>query len=74
MKCECKKEKQFKYSIISEDGERIKVVELKDNFVWGHAESVKGAVIGALVSGVRLGDIDFNGHYVPIRECLEVVK
>lgn len=61
-----------KYKIVSEDGKVFKVISV-ENEVWSEAHSTKGAVIGAMVCGIRLKDIDFNGNYVPIKECLEVV-
>lgn len=64
---------QRKYVIINNEiDNRIKIVDC-DGFAFSDAKSVKGAVIGALVLGIRLKDIDFNGNYVPIKECLEVV-
>ena len=62
-----------KYTITNDETDgRIKVIDC-DGFAFSDAESVKGAVIGALVLGIRLKDIDFNGNYVPIKECLQVV-
>lgn len=64
---------QRKYVIINNEiDNRIKIVDC-DGFAFSDAETVKGAVIGALALGIRLRDIDFNGYYVPIKECLEVV-
>lgn len=61
------------YKIINEDNEVFKVICVDTNEVWSEAHSVKGAVIGALVSGIQLKNIDFNKNYVPIQECLDVV-
>lgn len=62
-----------KYTVINNeiDG-RIKIIDC-DGFPFSDAKSVKGAIIGALALGIRLKDIDFNGHYVPIKECLQAV-
>lgn len=70
------KNKNYKLITVSHNGEDIEyeVVGLTDGFTWGKGKSIKGAVIGALVNQVRLNNIDFNGHYVPIKECLAVVK
>lgn len=65
---------EFKYKIINEDNNEFKVISLEDGFAFGRGKSVKGAMIGALISGIRLNTIDFNGFYVPINECLSVVK
>ena len=61
------------YKIVNEDNEIFKVICIDTNEVWSKAYSVKGAVIGALVSGIQLRNIDFNKHYVPVQECLDVV-
>lgn len=62
------------YKIINEEDNKIfKVISVENNDTWSEGYSVKGAVIGALVSGIQLKNIDFNGYYVPIQECLDVV-
>ena len=63
-----------RYKIINEEDNKIfKVISVENNDTWSEGHSVKGAVIGALVSGIQLKNIDFNGYYVPIQECLDVV-
>lgn len=62
-----------KFKIVNDENGRFKVIDF-DGFAMGQGASVKGAVIGALVCGVRLREINFNGHYVPVKECLEAVK
>lgn len=70
------KKPNYKIITVSHNGEDIEyeVVGLSDGFAWGKGKSVKGAVIGAMISGIRLKDIDFNKHWVPVTECLAVVK
>ena len=70
------KKPNYKIITVSHNGENLeyKVVGLTDGFPWGKGKSVKGAVIASLIAGIRLKDIDFNNHWVPIKECLEVVK
>lgn len=65
--------KRREYKIVNEDNEVFKVICVENEETWGEGYSVKGAVIGALISGIQLRNIDFNGHYVPIQECLDVV-
>ena len=56
------KTKDYKYVIERNPiDNRIKVVD-EDGFPFGDSESVKGAVIGALICGVRLNQIDFNAY------------
>lgn len=62
-----------KFKIVNDENGKFKVIDF-DGFAMGQGASVKGAVIGALVCGVRLREINFNGHYVPVQECLQVVK
>lgn len=70
------KEKQYKIISVSHNGQDIEyeVVGLSDGFAWGKGKSIKGAVIGAMINQIRLKNIDFNGYWVPVAECLEVVK
>lgn len=71
-----KYEKNYKIiTVLHNSNEEIEyeVVGLSDGFAWGKGKSIKGAVIGALINKVRLNQIDFNGHWVPVQECLNVV-
>lgn len=62
-----------RYKIINVvDG--FEVIDVKDDFAWGKSVSVKGAVINAMNNGVRLKNINFNGHWVPVQECIQAVK
>lgn len=63
-----------RYKIVNADNEQVKVVDVVDGFNWGQGASVKGAVISALRCGVPLKEINFNGHYVPVKECIQAVK
>lgn len=56
-------EEQIEYKVVDQEG-----------FAWGKGKSIKGAVIGALVNQIRLNNIDFNGYWVPVYECIAVVK
>ena len=62
--------KEYKLISVSHNGEEIeyKVVGLSDGFAWGKGKSIKGAIISALINKVQLNQIDFNGHWVPIKE------
>ena len=62
-----------RFKIVNDENGKFKVIDF-DGFAMGQGASVKGAVIGALICGVPLREINFNGYYVPVRECLEVVK
>ena len=70
------KKPNYKIITVSHNGENLEyeVVGLSDVFAWGKGKSVKGAVIGAMIGGIRLKDIDFNNHWVPVHECIQVVK
>ena len=70
-----KENKDYKLISITHDGETIEyqVVNTHDNFAWGKGHSIKGAIIGAMIAGIRLKDMDFNNHWVPVQECLKVV-
>ena len=74
--CKPKKiQRTYRYIIENDDNkETYKVIDIKDGFVFSESKTTKGAVIGALVCGVQLKTINFNGHYVPIKECIAVVK
>ena len=63
-----------RYKIVNSDNEQVKVIDVVDGFSWGQGASVKGAVISALRCGVPLKEINFNGHYVPVKECIQAVK
>lgn len=63
-----------RYKIINDESKQIKVVDVVDGFSWGQGASVKGAVISALRCGVPLKEINFNGYYVPVKECIQAVK
>ncbi|MBO5478549.1 MAG: hypothetical protein J6J36_08115 [Clostridia bacterium] len=65
--------KGMKYKIINDETGRFKVIDM-EGFAMGDSPSIKGAVISALACGVPLREINFNGHWVPVRECLEAVK
>ena len=65
--------KDFKL-VLNEMTDEFEVQSLEDGFAWGKGKSPKGAIIGALRQGVRMGDIDISAAYVPIQECLEAVK
>lgn len=65
--------KGFKYQITNTDSGRFQVIDM-EGFPFGDGASTKGAVISALRCGVRLRDINFNGHWVPIKECIQAVK
>ena len=63
----------LKYKITDTDSGRFQVIDM-EGFAFGDGASIKGAVISALRCGVRMRDINFNGHWVPVRECLQAVK
>ncbi len=65
--------KGMKYQITDTESGRFQVIDM-DGFAFGDGASVKGAVISALRCGVRLRDINFNGYWVPIKECIQAVK
>lgn len=65
--------KGMKYQITDTESGRFQVIDM-EGFAFGDGASVKGAVISALRCGVRLRDINFNGHWVPIKECIQAVK
>lgn len=71
--CETVKNCGLKYKITDTESGRFQVIDMK-GFAFGDGASIKGAVISALRCGVRMKDINFNGHWVPIRECLQAVK
>ena len=62
-----KKEFKYMYSLIKRvlDDETVKFeVVGKDNFKWSEATNPKGALFGAMASGVSLKDIEIN-MFVP---------
>lgn len=61
--------RKYMYKIENSENGRMKVVD-SEGFAFSEATNVKGAVCGALAIGIRLSDIDFNGHYVPIKEVI----
>ena len=64
----------YKYEIVSESSDNVKIVEIKTGDTYSSSKSVKGAVIGALAIGIRLNTIDFNNNWVPVGECLQAVR
>ena len=63
----------LKYKITDTESGRFQVIDM-EGFAFGDGASIKGAVISALRCGVRMKDINFNGHWVPVRECIQAVK
>ena len=67
-------QKNYKYEIRSESSDNVQVVEINTGESYSSSKSVKGAVIGALAIGINLSTINFNNHWVPIRECIRAVR
>ena len=71
---------EYKYiitkSVIINDEEVVEKFNVVDvnNEVFSSSVSVKGAVIGALAVGIPLKTINFNGNWVPIKECIKAVQ
>jgi len=63
----------LRYKITDTESGRFQVVDM-EGFAFGDGASIKGAVISALKCGVRMRDINFNGHWVPVKECIQAVK
>lgn len=71
--CETVANKGLRYKITDTESGRFQVVDM-EGFAFGDGASIKGAVISALRCGVRMKDINFNGHWVPVKECIQAVK
>lgn len=70
----------FKYiitkTVVINDEETIEKYKIvnEDDEVFSDSYSTKGAVIGAMAVGISLRDINFNGHWVPIKDCIKAVQ
>lgn len=73
VECNTLANKGMKFKIVNDETGRFKVVDM-EGFAMSDSNSIKGAVIGALACGVPLREINFNEHFVPIKECIEAVR